>query len=317
MADRGGRRPAAGRAGRDDGIVRATTLVSLGIIGHFAAIAIAVTSLTTGTFPAPMLAISAGHVVRPYLNLTHLANPYRFFAPNPSAVSLLWFRVHHTDGTVSWTEWPDPAAGWRGMAYQRRLSVPFQLGAQLGPSPRDPGLVLIGPAGREYVAALARYIARTAGGGVPSDEVRVYHVTHRLLMPYEIQMGWEPTDLRLYQPIVFLGSYDPRGELITRPAGDPPGTVVPPSLFATRVIREAVSRLPGPGSSRAGWPGPQPVRELLDRFPEIRPAFGQDEEQLRLAIERAIVGRDRPDRVQDPARRAYEQELRRVPPGGS
>jgi len=297
--------------------VRATTLVSLGIIGHFAAIAIAVTSLTTGTFPAPMLAISAGHVVRPYLNLTHLANPYRFFAPNPSAVSLLWFRVHHTDGTVSWTEWPDPAAGWRGMAYQRRLSVPFQLGAQLGPSPRDPGLVLIGPAGREYVAALARYIARTAGGGVPPDEVRVYHVTHRLLMPYEIQMGWEPTDLRLYQPIVFLGSYDPRGELITRPAGDPPGTVVPPSLFATRVIREAVSRLPGPGSSRAGWPGPQPVRELLDRFPEIRPAFGQDEEQLRLAIERAIVGRDRPDRVQDPARRAYEQELRRVPPGGS
>jgi hypothetical protein len=297
--------------------VQATTLVSLGIIGHFAAIAIAVTSLTTGTFPAPMLAISAGHVVRPYLNLTHLANPYRFFAPNPSAVSLLWFRVHRADGTLHWTEWPDPAARWRGMAYQRRLSVPFQLGAQLAPSLRDPGLVLIGAGGREYVAALARYVARTAGGGAPPDEVRVYHVTHRLLMPYEIQMGWEPTDLRLYQPIVFLGSYDPRGEPIARPTGDRLGAVVPPSVFASRVIREAVSRMPGPGGSRAGGPGPQPVRELLDRFPEIRPAFGQDEGQLRLAIERAIVGRDRPDQVRDPARRAYEQELRRAPPGGS
>ncbi len=297
--------------------MRATTLVSLGIIGHFATIAIAVTSLTTGTFPAPMLAISASHVVRPYLNLTHLANPYRFFAPNPGAVSLLWFRVHRADGTLDWTEWPDPAARWRGMAYQRRLSAPFQLGAQLVPHPRDPGRVLIGAGGQAYVAALVRYIARTAAGGAPPDEVRVYHVTHRLLMPYEIQMGWEPTDLRLYQPIVFLGSYDPRGEPIARPAGDPLGAAVPPSLFASRVIREAVSPMPDPGGSRAGWPGPQPVRELLDRFPEIRPALGQDEGTLRLAIERAIVGRDRPDRVQDPARRAYEQELRRAPPGGS
>ena len=298
--------------------MRVRTLISLGIVGHFVAVATAVSSISTRTFPAPPLAIAANQLVLPYLRATNLNNSYRFFAPNPEPVHLLWFRVRLADGTVRWAEWPDPAARWRGIGYQRRLTVPFLLAGHLTPSPRDPDLVLLGPVARECIAAFARHLAHAeAGAARRAEEIQVYSVTHRMLMPYEVQMGWEPTDLRLYQPIVFLGSYGPGGEPAAGSVGDPVGAVVPPSLFASRVVRQALLPTPRPVSVPPMVPGPQPVRELLHRFPELRQTAGLDEGQLRRAIEQAILGRDRADRIQDPARRAYEQELRRPTPGSS
>jgi len=298
--------------------VRLRTLVSLGIIGHFVAVVSAVTSFSTRTAPAPPLAIAVNQLVLPYLTLTNLRNSYRFFAPNPGPAYLLWFRSRGADGTVRWTEWPDPGARWRGMAYQRRLTMAFLLEGHLTPSSRNAGLIELSPVGQECVAAFARYVARAdASAGHPVEEVQAYLVAHRMLMPYEVQMGWEPTDLRLYQPIVYLGSYDPRGEPTTGSPGDPVGVVVPPSLFASRAIREALASMSRPTQVPAGALGPEPIRELLARLPELRQTAALDDGQRRRAIERAIVGRDRADQIQDLARRAYERELRRAAPAGS
>jgi hypothetical protein len=300
------------RPDRARGPVLVRALISVLVVAHFAAILTAVAAVGSQTFPAPPLVLAAYRIVEPYLRLAYLNNGYRFFAPNPGPVSLLWFRARHADGTVRWTEWPGPPAGWRGIPYQRRLSLAFLLQAHLGPGGPDRRVTVPGPTGRELMGAFVRFVARRAPA--PVDRVDVYLVAHRMRMPYETQMGWGPADLRLYPTILYLGGHDAVGQPLPDGADGPAGVAVPPSELASRVIRRDVPAVPGGARDPAGAALPLPVRDLLVQFPAFRQPAEPDEAGLRAAIERAVVGRDRPEDIRDPARRAYELSLRHPGP---
>ena len=66
--------------------------VSILILVHFAAIATAV----IGSPPGPYIIQEAQHwIFRPYLDFMYLNNAYRFYSPEPSPASQVWFRVEY------------------------------------------------------------------------------------------------------------------------------------------------------------------------------------------------------------------------------
>src|SRR5262245_37113921 len=107
--------------------------VSAGIVWHFFAIFLAVTS-EGGRGNSPELCRKIyyqelGKVpAYPYLRFLFLTNAYRFFAPNPGPTALLWFRVQYDDGSARWFELPDADEFVLRMPYQRRLALALQVG---------------------------------------------------------------------------------------------------------------------------------------------------------------------------------------------
>ena len=298
-------------------LVRA--LLSALIVAHFAAILTAVTSAGTRDFPPPPLAIEANRWVMPYLKFVHLTNAYRFFARNPGPTDLIWFRIRFESGRVRWLEWPSPDSRWLGIEQQRELAMAMTLRAHLttSSSARWPRL---NPAGEACVSSFARYLARTQAradrhGNAVGDSVasvQIYLVSHRMLMPYEVQMGWRHTDLRLYQPIVPLGTYDGRGRSVVPSSDVAEGPAAPPSVFARWVIQEDVHTAAAGGGGE--FAVPHPIRDFLARFPSFKAPTASGE-VLRAEIERVILGEDTPERIRDAARRTFELQLR-TPKGG-
>ena len=284
-------------------------VLGLAIAAHFAAVLTAVTSAGARDFPPPPLAVEANRLVMPYLKLFQLTSAYRFFAPNPGPTDLIWFRVRLRSGPVRWVEWPSRGSRWPGIRDQRELVTAMGLRAHLTSSPQRRAWARLDPAGQACVSSFARYIARTQGTEPdnPVETVQVYLVSHRMLMPYEVQMGWEHTDLRLYQPILHLGAYDGAGRAVADPFRDSVGDApVPPSVFAQRVLQEDVHR---PAGETAALSLPRPIEDFLVRFPAFTTPTASETE-LRVRIEQAILDRDRPERILDPARRAFERQLR-------
>src|SRR5262245_11840191 len=108
-------------------------VVSLLILVHFLAILTAVTSASSGPFAAPALAVLANRPFQPYLQLTFLANAYRFYAPDPGAPSVLWFRIQYDDRSVRWLELPRRADFvWR-IPYERYKSLTNLLSQHVTP----------------------------------------------------------------------------------------------------------------------------------------------------------------------------------------
>jgi hypothetical protein len=281
-------------------------------VAHFAAIVTVVTSAGTEEFPPPPLAVQANRWVQPYLRLAHVTDTYRFFARNPAPTDLLWFRLRFQSGRVRWVEWPDADARWLGLNQRRDLATALALRAHLMAPPPGGRWPVLNPAGEACVSSFARYLARTEARSA-SDPVTIvlsYLVAHRILMPYEIQMGWAHTDLRLYQPIVPLGTHDGDGRRVTASPDASQNVAVSPSAFARWVIEEDVhTGIAGGEGQRAI---PHPVRDLLARFPAFAKP-GLSGEALQKEIERIIVAGDAIDRIRDPARRAYETKLRARP----
>jgi hypothetical protein len=281
-------------------------------VAHFAAILTVVTSAGSPEFPPPPLAVEANRWVQPYLRLAHVTSTYRFFARNPAPTDLMWFRLRFQSGRVRWVEWPDPDARWLGLNQRRDLATGLALRAHLmAPVPGGRWPVL-NPAGEACAVSFARYLARTEArrGDDPATSVQGYLVAHRILMPYEIQMGWGYTDLRLYQPIVPLGAYDGDGRRLTASPDASQDAAASPSIFARWVIEEDVHGGAAGGEGQRAIP--HPVRDLLARFPAFtRPDLSGD--ALQKEIERVIDAADATERIRDPARRAYEIDLRTRP----
>ena len=278
-------------------------------MAHFAAVLTVVTSAGTPQFPAPPLALEANRWVMPYIRFVHLTSAYRFFASNPAPTDLLWFRLRFQSGRVRWVEWPDPEARWLGMQQRRDLATGLTLRSHLGPpapGTRSPTLSL---PGQVCVSSFVRHLARTEGEATDESvaSVQAFLVAHRILIPYEIQMGWDYTDLRLYQPIVSLGTYDRRGRAATSSPDEAEAAAASPSIFARWVIEQDVRTGAAGRAGRATVP--RPIRDLLARFPALERA-GASGDALREEIERVVLAADTPERIRDPARRAYEISLR-------
>src|SRR5207249_6274680 len=70
--------------------------INLWLVFHLSAIIIAPASVS----PASDLVLSAWDVVRPYLQILYLNHGYHYFAPEPSASTLLAFVAERDDGAV-------------------------------------------------------------------------------------------------------------------------------------------------------------------------------------------------------------------------
>lgn len=197
--------------GADESTLKPVTkaAISLLIIAHFVAIAVAVTSYSTPNFPAPQLAVEVSQPMQPYLQGTFLNNAYRFFAPNPGVPTVLWIRLQTSDGRVRWAELPGrPESALVRATYQRRLNLALLVGQQMEPDPDQSGKPRLTPLGETCLASLIRHVVREEEN---VSSVGVYLVQHAVITPQQVRDGWTPNDLRTYRPM-FLGVFSAGGE---------------------------------------------------------------------------------------------------------
>lgn len=276
--------------------------VSLVLVLHFFAILTAVTAVSSPGFPAPALALAANRPLQPYLQLTALTSSYRFFAPNPGAPNLLWFRVQYEDRVVRWVEFPRRQDFRLRMPYLRHLTLALVQNGQVTAADNAPGWQL-SQLGQICVASFIRHVAKTQtrtgsdGMPVPVRNVGVYDAVHAFMSPGQVRAGWTRTDLRTYKAI-FLGAYGPDGD---RTDEFRPGLVEHPiSQVAASILAvdfyPLVRRCPGADSLRlaADLGLPEPIRGLLDRFPELRES-GAAAGDLQGRIEELLTGPPGPD----------------------
>ncbi|MGE3803564.1 MAG: hypothetical protein AB7K24_02705 [Gemmataceae bacterium] len=245
-------------------------LVSLLVVAHFVAILTAVTSFSHPDFPAPAVAVLANRPFRPYLQATFLSNAYRFFAPNPGAPTVLWFRIQHEDGTVCWGEAPRTGR-WLRPGYQRDLNLTMSLGQYLMPEGDNRAFT---PIGAIAVASYARYLAREIAAH--HDRVKavgIYCVQHSVLLPEQIRAGWAVHDLPTYRA-TFAGAFSPVGERVDkhRPLVlDQPITRVAAGILAVDFYPR-LRRRPGveAGQLAEELGLPVPIRRLLAAYPELQ-----------------------------------------------
>lgn len=279
-------------------------LVSLVVLAHFGAIFVNVTSAGSPLWPGPQISMEVGRDhVQPYVTFLLINNAYRFYAPDPGPTDLIWFRLRYKDGSVKWVQTPNPEIFRTRWFYQRELALALSLRQHMGPSENTPNSQTLNRGGKACVESFARYMARTRDrsrtnpdGTIhenPVTEVRVYYLYHQILLPWEIQMGIEHTDIRLYWPILYLGAYDAKGELTDQPTNDMP---IPPLEFAATVIKQDV--LPLKGGDIQSLSLPEPIQDFLVRFPQFRNGVGGSE-----LVRNALMSQDRPRDVRDHQRR--------------
>lgn len=186
-------------------------IITVLVIAHFFALAIAVTSYSTSNFPAPVLAVMVSERLQPYLQATFLNNAYRFFAPNPGTPTVMWFRIQHEDHTICWAEIPgDAKSSLLRASYQKRLNLSLLLSQHLAPDPQL-GKLRFSPLGEICLSSVIRHLAYQIGGSKPVKSIGVYLVQHAIITPQQVRDGWKTNDLRLYQA-VFAGAYSAAGE---------------------------------------------------------------------------------------------------------
>lgn len=193
--------------------------LSVGIALHFFAIFTTLVGSGSGRFPAPALAAWMRHAkpIDAYLQATFLTSPYRFYAPDPGPTTLMWFKLHYSDGAVRWMELARRDELPYRTSYQRQMSLPLLLDWMgLYPDPADSRRVIFTEEGKVCVSSFVRHVARSNprfgpdGASVGVSDVTVYMIYHQILQPYQIRMNWQFDDLRLYSQS-YLGVYSASG----------------------------------------------------------------------------------------------------------
>jgi hypothetical protein len=226
----------------------ATVLVLL----HFGGIVTAsASSGMGGGEPAWLPSELMTYVYRPYLYPMYLVNAYHFYAPDPGASTLAWYRVEYEDGSYRWIKFPDRAATETPLHYQRHMGMAESLNSR-SPTPppevfeklwkrrsrvgKQPprqyaGLIPIRedisywaqftpPA--EYTQKMLESYARFVCLNYPNPDdpskravrVKVYRVYYKIPSPGELLGGADPYDDNLKRPF-FMGEFDADGKLLT------------------------------------------------------------------------------------------------------
>jgi hypothetical protein len=216
---------------------------------HFGGICVAVTS----PLHPPWLSGAIGALVyRPYLQAAYLTNAYHFYSPQPGPASQVWFCVKYGDDfkhptSQRWYKFPrrpDDLTDPLGLSYYRRLSLTMNLensepssvsddmkrrrimmaqgdeGIPINPEivpldmqfrvPQSPIRDFVLPS---YVQHIANLKLLQHPNGVPICSIRVYLVTHNILLPGQLELGVDPYDPITYFPFYF-GEYDTSGKLL-------------------------------------------------------------------------------------------------------
>ena len=271
-------------------------VVTLLLLAHWFAIATAVIAAGTPQFPPPLPAIWARlYVTQPYLNFVFLANPYRFYAPNPGPANLIWFRIEYEDGTVRWWETPERRDWTLRMPYQRHLCLALLFDQMAESAADDPTLRRLTLQGKVAASSFARYVARkfarsdAQGNPVPAVRISIYTVMHSVLEPWMVQQGWDIHDLRLYSPF-YLGTYSADGLQLDAGTDTIQYRVI--SDMAAYILATDVYPLfrQHPQQDRSellhALGAPRPIRALFYRFPELLQHEEMDRPDLKEVIER-------------------------------
>jgi hypothetical protein len=253
--------------------------VSAVIAVHFFAILTAVTGLAVGYAPPPRLCAEANHKFAPYLELVFLQNPYRFYAPNPGCDPTMWVRIHYSDGSVRWLDFPRLSESAAPVLKQRLLAMP-RSAVETVPAGENPGDVMLSPMSQiclaSYVRGLVRSHAIDSADGWPvlTEDVEVYRIDQRCMLPFEAREDWQFADLRLREA-KYLGTFFVNGKMREGPRGEP----VPMPELAARIIQESIASEPSPIL-------PRPIVALLQQHPNLSEGDEADlAERVRVAIE--------------------------------
>jgi hypothetical protein len=286
-------------------------LVSLVIFWQFFAILSVVTA--SGNAPWQPSVIVFNYVTKPYLESVFLTNAYRFYAPDPGPIDLLWFRIEYENGAVRWYDMADREQFTNRMPFQRHVSLTMMIQQMSSPDPTGgPGTFFLRPQAVITLQSYVRHFAQTKATKTPEGEdnlvkeVDVYHVSHVIMLPKQIRMGWESDDLRLHKA-TFLGTYDPNGNRLST-AIDPLGAErpyqtrgQPMSVLAMQIIGETQAMLEfedkvGDERLKAVQKMhlPAPIRNLIVRFPELLDPAPPDTTPLD-RIKKLVESRDDPD----------------------
>lgn len=256
--------------------------VSALIVIHFAAILTAITGLAVGYAAPPRLCALMNKKFAPYLEFVFLQNPYRFYAPNPGCDPTIWARIRYSDGSVRWLEFPHPPESALPVVRLRLLSMP-RSAVETIPVGETPGEVILSPMSRiclaSYVRGLVRSHPMDDEQGLPllTEDVEIYRIEQRCMVPREAREGWNFSDLGLREA-TYLGTYFVNGEMRESPRGEP----VPIHELAARIIQEDA----GIEQSLASSALPGPIIALLDEHPELAEGHETDfPEAVRVAIE--------------------------------
>jgi hypothetical protein len=257
-------------------------LISVLVLAHFFAILTAVTGAGSQNYPAPPTAVKLGaYVTRPYLHMTFLNNPYRFYAPNPSPPNILWFRIKYEDGTVRWVEVPRKFDYPFRLPYQRHLALTLlfdQFSEPAIPTIEEPLARQLSPEGRIAIASYIRHVARRhqrldEEGKPQKVEIQFYNVYHQIMDPWQIRQGWQVMDLRTYAP-AYYGTFNGEGVQIDKGTSriqNKPISELTAFALATDIYPVFRAH---PDTDRAELLRelgiPTPICALLVQFPELR-----------------------------------------------
>jgi hypothetical protein len=217
-------------------------LLSVVLLAHLGGVVVAVAAAPPGPFLARVVWVQ---VYRQYLEFMHLNNAYRFYSPEPSPATQLWFRLeYYPDNGEPFSHWvklPDvnedgETKGYTvELQYYRRLMLTENASrvftGQISPKsaehllisgiplPPDPSIPRYQPPShltKKLTGTFARHICEQSPPkhpGLKASYVKVYRVYHRWVNPGDFAQGMDPKDLTLYHPY-YQGKFNSLGELV-------------------------------------------------------------------------------------------------------
>jgi hypothetical protein len=172
------------------------TVVSLGLLGYFAAV---IVPPLAGPPPASELAVAALEPLRPLVGGLFLGHGYRFFAPNPGPGHSIQWTMQLADGSALTGSIPDPDADWPRLLYHRRFMISEKIAAVV-PPPDAPDEVRQRSRGdwQPLVKDVAGQLLSRHGG----SQVTLHMTEHYLPTPEEVIRGEQGEDV-----VTPLGTY--------------------------------------------------------------------------------------------------------------
>jgi hypothetical protein len=281
-------------------------VVTVVIVTQFSMILIAVIGGGTERFPSPPPVVEALIHVRCYLQSVFLANPYRFYAPDPGPTELFWYRIEYENGGVRWRDFADRETFWNRMPYQRHSVLTMMPAQMKSAHPTNPREQLMYPAAFILIQSYTRHVAVSQESVTPSGEpnpvreVEAYHLPHGIAEPWMIRLGWDAYDLRLHGAF-YLGAFDREGRRIDVEDKEDQMRILQQriSVLAARIIEDLMPDLEGlSGAERLAafqkLRPPLTIRRLAARHPELLDPTptGQD---LAERIRQVVEARDDPE----------------------
>jgi|GEM_PF-2888514 len=189
------------------------TAISVALLLHFSALAIAVLGMGTMlSSPVQFCAAIYPHF-SPYLAALKLDNRYHFYAPNVTGETTLWAKVVTETGTDLWLEWPVHRGGAWCEANLREKTGPF-IAITFVPAADESEQLVLAPLARTVLASYARKLTTEPAAQQHAKSavsyIAFFAVSTIAMSPAQARAGMEYDDPRL-QRASFVGRFSPSG----------------------------------------------------------------------------------------------------------